>query len=109
MAKSSSWRTRFLLLAVLSVAAGLLAYRHLAEFAGRPLTVSPSPAALTLAPGDGLNKVLPKLRAAGIRGGMDWQWQLLARRIGVAGLIHVGDYENADGSTPAAILRKLAS
>ncbi|GAB2996513.1 aminodeoxychorismate lyase [Arenimonas maotaiensis] len=109
MAKSSSWRTRFLLLAMLAALAGLLAYLHLADFADRPLSVSPAPAALTVAPGDGLNKVLPKLRAAGIRGGMDWQWQLLARRMGMAGRIHVGDYEIADGSTPAAILRKLAS
>lgn len=109
MAKSSSWRTRFLLFSVLVALAGLLAYLHLADFADRPLGVSPAPAALSVAPGDGLNKVLPKLRAAGIRSGMDWQWQLLARRMGMAGRIHVGDYEIADGSTPAEILRKLAS
>ena len=108
MAKSSSWRTRFLLIAVLAALAGLLAYLHLADFADRPLSISPAPAAVSVAPGDGLNKVLPKLRAAGVQSGMDWQWQLLARRMGMAGRIQVGDYEIADGSTPADILRKLS-
>ena len=86
-----------------------LSYRHFERFSQMPLAIDPSPAAFTVNPGDGLNKVLPKMRAAGITAGYDWQWKLLAARMGMAGKIHVGDYEVASQSTPSDILTKLAT
>lgn len=109
MAKKASRVNRFGMLLILAAVALFLSYRHFEHFSQTPLAIDPAPAVFTVNPGDGLNKVLPKLRAAGITAGYDWQWKVLAARMGMAGKIHVGDYEIPDQSTPVDILTKLAS
>lgn len=109
MAKKSSLLLRFGLLSAVAALALFLLYRHFERFAVTPLAIAPAPAVFTVNAGDGLNKVLPKMRAAGIAGGRDWQWKILAARMGMAGRIHVGDYEIADGATPVDVLSKLAT
>lgn len=109
MAKNVSRVNRFGMLLILAAAALFLSYRHFERFSQTPLAIDPAPAAFTVNPGDGLNKVLPKMRAAGITAGYDWQWKVLAARMGMAGRIHIGDYEIPDQSTPIDVLTRLAA
>lgn len=109
MAKRTSVISRLGLWLLLAALAGGIAVWDFQRFSAAPLAIDPAPAAFTVRSGDGLNTVLPKMRAAGITAGFDWQWKLLAARMGMAGRIHVGDYEVPDRSTPAEILTKLAT
>lgn len=109
MAKKSSRLIRFSVLPVLALLALVLLVRNFQQFSESRIAIQPSPASFTVNPGDGLNKVLPKMRAAGITAGFDWQWKILASRMGMAGKIHVGDYEIPSQSTPVDILTKLAT
>ena len=97
------------MLTLLVLLALVLFLRNYQQFADSRIAIQPSPAAFTVNPGDGLNKVLPKMRSAGITAGYDWQWKVLAARMGMAGRIHVGDYEIPDRSTPKDILHRLAT
>jgi UPF0755 protein len=83
-------------------------YLRLRDFGQTPLQI-PATAMVTVAKGDGLNRILPKLRASGITQGWDWQWKVLALKMDMAGRIHVGDYEFKTGTTPANVLAMLAS
>lgn len=97
------------MLTLLALLALVLFLRNYQQFADSRIAIQPSPAAFTVNPGDGLNKVLPKMRSAGITAGYDWQWKVLAARMGMAGRIHIGDYEISDRSTPKDILHRLAT
>ena len=108
MAKKSRWRKYLFLTALLAVALSVFGYLRLRDFGQTPLQL-PATAMVSVAKGDGLNRVLPKLRASGIRQGWDWQWKVLALQMDMAGRIHVGDYEFKDGITPAGVLAMLAS
>ena len=107
MAKTSRWRKYLFLTGMLAVALILFGVLRLRDFGQTPLQL-PATAMVTVAKGDGLNRVLPKLRASGITQGWDWQWKVLALQMDMAGRIHVGDYEFSDGVTPAAVLAMMA-
>jgi UPF0755 protein len=53
--------------------------------------------------------VLRKLRAIGVTQGSDLEWKLLARKLGVAGKLQVGEYEVPAGISPEALLRRLGA
>ncbi|WP_297798993.1 endolytic transglycosylase MltG [Arenimonas sp. GDDSR-1] len=108
MARKSRWRKSIFLIALLAAVLTLFGVLRVRDFAQAPLQL-PATAMVTVAKGDGLNRVLPKLRSAGITQGWDWQWKVLALQMQMAGRIHVGDYEFSDGTTPAGVLAKLAS
>jgi UPF0755 protein len=108
MARKSRWRSRFIMLSLLMAAVLLYGFSRVQDFARAPLGL-PNTALVTVEAGDGLNRVLPKLRAAGIATGWDWQWKLLAMRMDMAGRIHVGDYEFKPEMSPRAVLAMLAS
>lgn len=107
MAKKSRWRKRIIMLGLLALVALWLGYFRMLDFAHAPLRFSAS-VPVTVEKGEGLNRVLPKLRAAGIDQGWDWQWKVLALKMDMAGRIHVGDYEFKDGITPQYLLGMLA-
>lgn len=109
MAKKRSWASRFILLAALFGILALLAYLQTWRFAGQPLALDQDSVQFTVEKGDGLNRILPKMRAAGITRGADWQWKALALQTGMSGRIHVGDYRISRQDTPAEVLRKLAA
>jgi UPF0755 protein len=51
--------------------------------------------------------VLARLREAGVRDGHELEWQLLARQLGAAGRIQVGEYALEPGTTPRQLLARL--
>lgn len=108
MAKKNRWRKYFFLTGMLAIAFSVFGYLRLRDFGQTPLQI-PATAMVTVAKGDGLNRILPKLRASGITQGWDWQWKVLALKMDMAGRIHVGDYEFKTGTTPANVLAMLAS
>jgi UPF0755 protein len=108
MAKKNRWRKYFFLTGMLAIALSVFGYLRLRDFGQTPLQI-PATAMVTVAKGDGLNRILPKLRASGITQGWDWQWKVLALKMDMAGRIHVGDYEFKTGTTPANVLAMLAS
>lgn len=108
MAKKSSWRSRLFLLFAIGAALLLLAFLHTQRLAKQALAFAPEAVYFTVDKGDGLNKILPKMRAAGISQGSDWQWKVLAMQMGMASKIHVGDYKILRTDTPSTLLHKLA-
>ncbi len=108
MAKKSSWWSRFILLFAISAVLLLLAFLHMQRFAKQPLGFALEAVLFTVDKGDGLNKILPKMRTAGITQGADWQWKVLAMQMRMASKIHVGDYKILASDTPSLLLHKLA-
>ncbi len=108
MAKKSSWWSRFILLFAILAVLLLLAFLHMQRLAKQPLAFSAESVFFTVDKGDGLNKILPKMRAAGISQGADWQWKVLAMQMRMASKIHVGDYKILRTDTPSMLLHKLA-
>jgi UPF0755 protein len=108
MAKRKSWASRIILLAALCGLLALLVYVQSQRFARQALGLAGETAMFTVDKGDGLNKILPKMRAAGITQGADWQWKVLAMQMGMASKINVGDYKILPSDTPSMLLHKLA-
>jgi UPF0755 protein len=103
-----------LALALLLIAAAVAAamwWQRTLTFAERGLAMTPQvqPRVLLIDRGDGFNAVLRKLRALGVEQGSDLEWKLLARKLGVAGKLQVGEYEVPAGITPDALLRRLGA
>ena len=103
-----------LALALLIVAAAVFAamwWQRTLAFSERGLALEPTsqPRVLLIDRGDGFNAVLRKLRVLGVRQGSDLEWKLLARRLGVAGKLQVGEYEVTPGVTPETLLRRLGA
>ena len=103
-----------LVLALLIVAAAVFAamyWQRTLGFGERGLALAPQaqPRVLVIDRGDGFNAVLGKLRALGVSQGSDLEWKLLARKLGIAGKLQVGEYEVTPGITPEALLRRLGA
>ena len=103
-----------LAMALLIVAAAVLAamwWQRTLGFGERGLVLAPQAQArvLVIERGDGFNAVLRKLRGLGVTQGSDLEWRLLARKLGVAGKLQVGEYEVPPGISPDALLRRLGS
>ena len=101
-------RGRFrIVLALSALIAGFAAYtlwHHYLAFADGPMDGIEAGETVVVEQGDSFAAVLGKLRAAGIRGGHDLEWQLLARRLEAAGRIQVGEYALERGQTPRELL-----
>jgi UPF0755 protein len=103
-----------LALALLVIAAAVFAamwWQRTLTFAERGLALAPQaqPRVLMIDRGDGFNAVLGKLRGLGVAQGSDLEWKLLARKLGVAGKLQVGEYEVPAGITPDELLRRLGA
>lgn len=97
----------FLSLIVVAVGAfGFLAYQRYLSFADTALTGIEDGETLMVAPGDSLPKVLRKLREAGVET-RDIEWRALAKQMGTAGKIQVGEYALQPGMTPRQLLTRM--
>ncbi|MBW8823032.1 MAG: endolytic transglycosylase MltG [Xanthomonadales bacterium] len=94
-----------LLLAVLAVA--WLAWRHYTVFIAQPMHALRDGQQVSVGKGSALPQLLRKLRVAGVEQGFDLEWQVLARQLGAAGKLQVGDYALKNGMTPSELLRNI--
>jgi UPF0755 protein len=101
------FKLAFLLLVVaLGICAAWIWQRH-AAFADTPMTGLAPGETLMVERGDSLPRVLGKLREAGVTGGHKLEWQALARQLGAAGKLQVGEYPLEPGTTPRALLVRM--
>jgi len=96
----------FIVLIVLLVA-GWFAFQRYEGFADAPLGGLAAGKSIEVAPGDSLARVIAHLRSAGVATGNVAEWQLLARQIGTAGRIQVGEYSLDPGTTPRDLLERM--
>ena len=97
----------FLLLLVAVMAAGAWLYQRYRSFADAPLAGVSTGQTVVVSSGDSLPKVLAKLREAGIQTGQTVEWRALAREMGAAGHIQVGEYELTASTTPRELLSAM--
>ena len=97
--------TVLLLGALLLAAAGAWFWHSQSGFADT--AISPDQPSVVIAPGDGLQTVVRKLRDAGVDEGNDTQWQLLARQLDAAGKLKVGEYALDAKLTPRELLTRM--
>ena len=93
-----------LLLIVAAAAAGYWAWQRYSTFADTPISGLEQGDSVVIAPGDSLAVVLGKVREAGVREGEDVEWRVLARELGAAANLHVGEYALDPGTTPRELL-----
>ncbi len=97
-----------LLAAVAAAAAGAWLWQRHARFVEQPIAGLEAGDRVQVSAGDSFATVLRKLRAAGVDAGHDLDWRLLARRMGVAGSLKVGEYALEPGLTPRTLLQRMA-
>lgn len=102
--KSRSGSLFLLLLLVVCAVVALLAWQRYAAFADAPLPGIEAGEVVVIEPGDSLLVVVDKLRALGAEAGEPLEWRLLARQLGAAGRLHVGEYALQSGTTPRELL-----
>ncbi len=95
-----------LVLLLAAIAAGW-AWQRYHRFADAPLAGVRDGASLIVVRGDNLGKVLGKLREQDVATGDRLLWQLLARELGAAGRIQVGEYALTAATTPRALLAAM--
>jgi UPF0755 protein len=97
----------FVITALLAGALGYWVVARYAGFADTPIAGLHAGQAVTVEAGDSFATVLRKLQAAGVREGSALEWQALARQLGVAGKLQVGEYALDPGTTPRALLMHM--
>ncbi|MGQ4659750.1 endolytic transglycosylase MltG [Lysobacter sp. F6437] len=96
-----------LLLIVLAIAAavvGAWAWQRYTAFADAPLAGLQQGDSVVIERGDSFPTVIARLRTAGVREGEQLEWRLLARQLGAAANLHVGEYALDPGTTPRELL-----
>jgi UPF0755 protein len=76
-------------------------------FADTPIAGLHSGETLVVDHGDSFAAMLDKLQAAGAPAGQTLEWQALARQLGVAGKLQVGEYALEPGITPSVLLMHM--
>jgi UPF0755 protein len=97
----------FVVTALLAGALGYWAVSRYLGFADAPLAGLQAGDSVQVERGDSFAAVLDKLRDAGVPAGQAVEWQLLARQLGVAGKLQVGEYALAPGTTPRQLLLRM--
>lgn len=100
------FRVLFALTALAVGFAGYWLWDRYHGFVEAPLGI-PEGSTLQVQRGDSFVAVLRKLRAAGVEVGHDLEWQLLARQMGAASRIQVGEYPLAPAMTPRELLAAM--
>lgn len=95
-----------LLVAVAAGAFGFLAYQRYLGFADAPIAGIEAGDTLVVEPGDSLPKVLRRLEGMGIAT-RKLEWRALAKQMGAAGKIQVGEYALEPGTTPRQLLAAM--
>ncbi|AWV06979.1 endolytic transglycosylase MltG [Marilutibacter maris] len=93
-----------LLLVAVAAAAGFWAWQRYQGFADRPLSSLRPDSQLLVERGDSLPTVLRKLRGLGVSEGHQAEWRVLARELGAAGRLQVGEYALSPGMSPRDVL-----
>ena len=97
----------FLTLVVVAAGAiGIVAYQRFLGFADAAIAGIEPGDSVMVAPGDSLPKVLRKLGELGIET-RDLEWRALARQMGAAGKIQIGEYALEPGMTPRDLLTRM--
>ncbi|RDZ29656.1 endolytic transglycosylase MltG [Lysobacter silvisoli] len=96
-----------LLLLLAAAIAGGWAWQRYNRFADAPLAGLQPGTSLVVERGDSLPAVLRKLRAAGVRGGQTLEWRALAKQLGAAGRLQVGEYALLPNTTPRELLTAM--
>ena len=92
---------------VIVLLAGVLGYWAFARYTGfadAPIAGLEAGDTIQVEPGDSFPIVLGKLQAIGVPSAHSLEWQALARQLGVAGRLQVGEYALDPGMTPRALL-----
>ena len=94
----------FFVTALLVGALGYWAFSRYSGFADAPITGLKAGDTVLVERGDSFPAVLDKLHAIGVPSGQALEWQALARQLGVAGRLQVGEYALDPGMTPRVLL-----
>jgi UPF0755 protein len=97
----------FVVTALLAGALGYWGFDRYLGFADAPLAGLQPGQTLLVEPGDSLPTVLRKLDAVGASNVEKLQWQALARQLGAAGRLQVGEYALDPGITPRLLLQQM--
>lgn len=97
----------FVVTALLAGALGYWLVARYAGFADTPIAGLHGGETVLVEQGDSFASVLGKLHAAGIREGSALEWQALARQLGAAGRLQVGEYALDPGTTPRGLLVRM--
>jgi UPF0755 protein len=97
----------FVLSALLLGVAAYWALDRYAGFADAPLASAKADASIVVARGDSIARVVGKQPAAGASPAHHLELRLLARQLGTAGHLQVGEYAFAPGTTPRDLLVRM--
>ena len=97
----------FLLLVLLAGVAGAWLWQRYTGFADAPLSGLEAGESMLVERGDSLPIVLAKLRQAGVTEGEALEWRALARQLGAAGRLQVGEYALEPGTSPRELLEAM--
>ncbi len=107
---NSSGRGLRLVFVATALIAGVMAYwlfDRYGRFADEPVPGLQADASLVVANGDNFSSVLRKLHEQGMPADRDTEWQLLARQLGAASRLQVGEYALRPGITPRRLLTDM--
>ncbi len=95
-------------LVAILVAASVAGWRSYLRFLGTPLQTVAGYDRFDLARGRGLGDLVAEWRRRGVTGYGPLYWRLAARRLGVEGRLHAGEYALDPGLRPVELLQRMA-
>ncbi|MEO6264891.1 MAG: endolytic transglycosylase MltG, partial [Luteimonas sp.] len=97
----------FVITALLAGVLGYWAVSRYLGFADAPVAGLDPGDSVLVERGDSFVTVLGKLHVAGVHDGQELEWQALARQLGAAGRLQVGEYALEPGPTPRMLLLRM--
>ena len=105
--RKRSFGLLFIITALLAGALGYWTITRYLGFADTPMVGLDAGDTMLVQRGDSLVSVLGKLHAVGVPDGQELEWHALARQLGVAGKLQVGEYALDPGTTPRMLLMRM--
>lgn len=96
-----------LILLIAAAAAAFWGWQRYTGFADAPLAGAGGDKSIVVRSGDSLPVVVRKLADAGVDTGEAIEWRLLAKQLGAAGKLQVGEYALPEGITPRELLQAM--